>query len=230
LADEAAGVSRFLDDLLSSEKFCENLRLAKGVKVDSQVFERTPRSIWPRLIRLALRRARGDLRRVERAHLNPVEELIRAGGTGGPLPIPGAAEVHVDRGTLLVFPSQPPDRPTGSGQPAVAGSGVWNVRFAALGAIAEIRTSGPELVEDLEVRARRKGDRVYGSRSKFKELLIEHRVPRPYRNFVPVLASGDRIVACPGLLRCRREGVEVSWLLDEEAPYLDIDFPRSGIP
>ena len=62
--------------------------------------------------------------------------------------------------------------------------------------------------------------------SKLKDLLIERRVPRPYRDFVPVLASGDEVVACPSLVRSRREGLDVSWILDDDAPFLDIDFPR----
>lgn len=185
-------------------------------------------SAWTRLMRLVLRRVRGDLRRVERAHLSPIEDLVRSEGSGGPLPLPGEAEVHVYRGALYAFSGPLPGRPSGSGQPAAAGPGLWNARFAALGAIAEIRAGGPDAVEDLEVRARRPGDRLSGSERKLKELFSERRVPRPYRDFVPVLAAGDRIVACPGLLRCRREGVEVSWLLDDGAPSLDLDFPKTG--
>lgn len=228
LAAEASGASRFLERYLSDEKLYENLRLADGVKVEHQVFQALPMSAWTRLMRLVLRRVRGDLRRVERAHLSPIEDLVRSEGSGGPLPLPGEAEVHVYRGALYAFSGPLPGRPSGSGQPAAAGPGLWNARFAALGAIAEIRAGGPDAVEDLEVRARRPGDRLSGSERKLKELFSERRVPRPYRDFVPVLAAGDRIVACPGLLRCRREGVEVSWLLDDGAPSLDLDFPKTG--
>jgi tRNA(Ile)-lysidine synthase len=228
LAAEARGISSFFDSYFESGKVFENLRLARGYKVKHEVFRSLPRSTWTRLVRHVLRRARGDLRRLERTHVAPIEELIASEGAGGPLPLPGDAEVYVHRGSLFVFPGSLPGRPTGSGQATVSGPGRWTARFAALGAIAEIRAPSPELVEDLEVRARRPGDRVLGSERKLKELLSEHRVPGPYRDQIPVLASGDRIVACPALLRSRREGVEVSWLLDDSAPFLDIDFPRAG--
>jgi tRNA(Ile)-lysidine synthetase-like protein len=164
---------------------------------------------------------------VERSHLNQIEQLISRAGSGGPLPLPGDVAVHVYRGALFAFPGPLPERPTGSGQPVAAGHGLWNARFAALGAIAEIRCTRRDLVEDLEVRARRPGDRLEGSERKLKELLSERRVPRPYRDFVPVLAAGDRIVASPSLLRCRREGIDVRWVLDDEAPFLDFDFPQT---
>jgi tRNA(Ile)-lysidine synthase len=227
LAGEARGVSAFLGRYLSEEKLYKNLRLNDGVKVDCQVFEQVPDSLWTRLARAALERSRGDLRRIERAHLEPIIRLIAERGSGGPLPVPGDCEVHVDRGTLFVFPRPLPGRPTGSGQPAAAGAGVWNARFAALGAIAEIRAAGPELIGELEVRARLPGDRILHSERKLKELLGDRRVPRPYRDFVPVLAAGGRVVACPALLPCRQEGVEVSWLLDDQSPFLDIDFPKA---
>jgi len=227
LADEARGAARFLDRYLDDEKNFDKLRLGGGLKVSHKTFSDLPRSAWSRIVRSVLRRVRGDLLRIERSHLNPIEELIGSGGSGGPLPLPGDVEAHVYRGTLFVFPGPLPLRPTGSGQPVPAGHGVWNARFAALGAIAEIRGAGLELVEDLEIRARRPGDRLAGSERKLKDLFVERRVPRPYRDFVPVLAAGDRIVACPSLLRCRREGVEVRWLLDDDAPFLDFDFPQT---
>jgi len=226
IADEARGVSRFLEEYLSDGKFFDDIRLGSGVKVDSHVFERLPSSVWLRVVRVALKRVRGDLRRVERAHLAPVRELISTAGSGGPIALPGDAEIHVYRGALYAFPERLPGRPTGAGQPVAAGSGKWSVRFAALGAIAEIRSGARELVEDLEVRARLPGDKLLGSGTKLKDLLGERRVPRPYRDFVPVLALGDEIVACPSLVKCRREGVEVSWVFDDEAPLLDFDFPR----
>jgi tRNA(Ile)-lysidine synthase len=228
LAGEARLASEFLERYIAGEKFFENLRLGEGLKVEHKVFDGLPRGAWTRLLRSALRRIRGDLLRVERTHLEPIERLILERGSGGPLPIPGEAEVHVYRGTLYAFPDPLPNRPTGSGQPAASGHGQWSARFAALGAIAEIRAPGRELVEDLEVRARRPGDRIEGSERKLKDLFGEHRVPRPYRDFVPVLASGERVVACPSLLRCRREGVEVGWVFDDDAPFLDFDFPQTG--
>jgi tRNA(Ile)-lysidine synthetase-like protein len=76
----------------------------------------------------------------------------------------------------------------------------------------------------LEVRARRTGDRVFGSTKRFKQVLIRSRVPRPYRDFVPVLALNGEIVSCPGFLPSRKPELRVNWFFDENAPFLDIDF------
>lgn len=58
---------------------------------------------------------------------------------------------------------------------------------------------------ELIVRSRRPGDRIvlFGSQAtkKLKELLIDAKVPKAYRDRLPVVAAGDEIVWVPGLRR-----------------------------
>ncbi len=227
LAGEMYGISRFVDGLVQGKKSITSLRLAGGVKVNAEVFQAFPREIWGRLVRFAIRSVKGDLRRLSRSHFEAIEELLAQGKCTDELPVPGEGRVHVYRGSLLVFPGELPPKPTGSGQPSASGSGMWKARFAALGAIAEIRADDFGDVKDLEVRARRPGDRLAGSGRKFKEVLIDGGIPRPYRDFVPVLARGEEVISCPALVRGRQRGISIRWLLDDNAPFLDIDFPIS---
>jgi len=89
----------------------------------------------------------------------------------------------------------------------------------------EIRGEGGVDVCDLEVRAREPGDRLWGSRKKLKEILQAGGVPRPYRDFVPVLVAEDQVISSPALLPSRVEGLDVRWVLDERSPILDMNFP-----
>lgn len=225
LATEARGVTEYLGGVVEDERNLIKLRLHGGVRIDAGVFTAIPRVFWGRLIRFALRRVRGDLRGLERAHLEPIELLLQEGTSTDELPVPGDVKVYAHRGSLILFGSKLPARPTGAGQPTAMGAGVWRARFAALGASAEMSAGDSVDVRDLEVRARLQGDRVWGSRRKFKELLSSSGIPRPYRDFVPVLVLDDQVVSCPGLLPSRIEGLEVRWVLDDRAAILDMDFP-----
>lgn len=62
---------------------------------------------------------------------------------------------------------------------------------------------GPWVLEtdrgDLEVRARRPGDRLAGRRKKVQDLLVDAKVPRAERDSWPVVVCGDEVVAVPGV-------------------------------
>ena len=52
---------------------------------------------------------------------------------------------------------------------------------------------------DLEVRARRPGDRLAGRRKKVQDLFVDAKVPRAQRDGWPVVVRGDDVVAVPGI-------------------------------
>jgi len=228
-AAELRGAAAYLSSTVEGEGTLVPLRLAGGVRADAKVFASLPRALWGRFIRHALRAVRGDLQRVDRGHYDLILQLLADRKSTSRIPLPGGAVAYVYRGSLLAFPRSLPQRPTGAGQPVAAGAHLWRARFAALGAVAEIEAAptapGAIRIADLELRARRPGDRIMGSSTKLKQLLLEGGVPRPYRDFVPVLAFGEEIVSCPGHLPSRIEGFTVRWLLDDAAPFLDLDFP-----
>ena len=62
---------------------------------------------------------------------------------------------------------------------------------------------GPWRIESMEpglvVRTRRPGDRLAGRRKKLQDLFVDAKVPRSARDTWPVVASGDEVVAVPGV-------------------------------
>jgi tRNA(Ile)-lysidine synthase len=228
-ADELQGAAAFLERTVEGEGTLVPLRLAGGVRADATVFASLPRALHGRLVRHALRAVRGDLLRVDRGHYDLLLRLLADRKSTSRIPLPGGAVAYVFRGSLYAFPNALPQSPTGAGQPVAAGARLWRARFAALGAVAEIEVTpaaqGRFEIADLELRARRPGDRVMGTTKKMKEIFLARGVPRPYRDFVPLLALGDEAVSCPGHLTSCVEGLVVRWLLDDNAPFLDLDFP-----
>lgn len=218
LAREARGLTEAVDRRLLSECSLDPLRLGGGLKVDCEVIAALPRGLRGRLVRLAVQRARGDLRRVERVHLAAMESASGTRRSTGLLPLPGPSVALVDRGSLYVFPGPLPPRTEQEARLESAGDAVWRARSVELGAAVEVRPGADGLV----LRARRPGDRLWGSSRKLKNLFIEREVPRPYRDFVPLLASGADVLAAPGLLPCRRPDLVVLWTLDSTAPARDL--------
>jgi len=53
--------------------------------------------------------------------------------------------------------------------------------------------------DDLEVRARRPGDRLAGRRKKVQDLLVDAKVPRSRRDDWPVVVRAGEVVAVPGI-------------------------------
>jgi tRNA(Ile)-lysidine synthase len=65
--------------------------------------------------------------------------------------------------------------------------------------------------EDLEIRARRPGDRLAGRRRKVQDLLVDAKVARSERDRWPLVVRGDEVVAIPGVAEAPGwEGV-VTW-------------------
>ncbi|MDQ3891073.1 MAG: tRNA lysidine(34) synthetase TilS [Actinomycetota bacterium] len=63
---------------------------------------------------------------------------------------------------------------------------------------------GPWMIESsregLEVRTRRRGDRLAGRRKKLQDVFVDAKVPRSQRDAWPLVVSGEEIVAVPGVV------------------------------
>ena len=173
------------------------------------------------MIRLALRRLKGDLLGIGRVHIATIEDQVERRGITDLIPFPGGAVAYVDRGDLLLFPSRPVE-PAEPPQPLSQRGGHWFARLESAGVAVEIPTGVPDIPAHLELRTRLPGDRLLASRRKLKSLFNEKRVPRPYRDQIPLLALEREILACPGLLGSRRADLLINWIIDETAPILDI--------
>ncbi len=213
-------------DLLDSERFIselslDSLRLNDGMKIDHAVFAGLPRGLWGRVVRHALRRVRGDLRRLDRRHIEAVERHLSERGTTGALPLPGDAVAYVERGSLLLFPRPLP--PVTAEVPLErVDRDRWRAALPALDAAVEVRSEDGRDISKWVLRTRRPGDRLYRSSRKIKTALAKAGLPRIYRDYMPLLVDEDsRVVAYPGGGSCRHTGVTVSWSMGDSAPLLD---------
>jgi tRNA(Ile)-lysidine synthase len=66
---------------------------------------------------------------------------------------------------------------------------------------------GPWLIESdlpgLEVRTRRRGDRLAGRRKKIQDVFVDAKVPRGERDDYPLVVRNDEVVAVPGIVETR---------------------------
>jgi tRNA(Ile)-lysidine synthase len=223
LATDAFAVRDFFDDHCLCELITlENINLGNGVKVDYKQIILLPKELWGRVIRLALKRVRGDLRKIERIHVEPILELVAKRKSTGILPLPEDVAVYVDRGSIYVFSAPFPRKPKESIYPEKTASGKWELCFDKLGVTAEIRSDKPKEVGKLEMRTRRPGDKLWNSKRKFKDILIQEKIPRPYRDFIPVLAQENKVVSCPQLVPSRKSSIEVRWIIKKSSFLRDI--------
>jgi tRNA(Ile)-lysidine synthase len=223
LAQDAAAVTSFLEsDLFVQGDTFEPLRFASGIRVDRRHFLRMPKNMWAHLVRRALCLVQGNLRRIERIHLEPVEAHIAIGRSTERLPFPGNSAVYIDHGSLLVFPRPLPEKPEETALPVFIGAGLWKLVLPSLGATVKVRSATEAAVNGLVLRGRRPGDKLFGTDRKLKDIFIDQKVPRPYRDFVPLLAEGDQVISCPSGIPCRKPDITVEWCFEASAPILDI--------
>lgn len=181
-----------------------------------------PAALRRRALREWLRRARGDLRRIERAHLDAIDALVTRGQSGRRVELPGGSIVvrEFDRLELIGELEEPNLAP----QPVREGT---ETRFGAYRlmirrrlrrdeaeAMLESADEGAilgesEELDSLFVRARSEGDAYVPAESekavKVKKLMIRARIPLRARRYHPLLVTaGGEILWGPGLPVARR--------------------------
>lgn len=209
LAEEDAWIDELAAPLLT-----RLLRSAAPGRLELEAagFDRQPPAAQRRILRAALQRVHGGLRRVGFVHL----EDARAGTRH----LPDGLRVTRTGAAIVVERSVAPARPRPDAPPQ------WEYRLPACGTlhiaetgevlrVAETSPTGAAgddpfrvlldadaLVFPLTVRNRRPGDRFHplgapGSQT-LKKFFIDHKVPAEERLRCPLLLSGDRIVWVAG--------------------------------
>lgn len=173
-----------------------------------------------RILRLWLRRERGDLQRIEAVHLTAIEALLAPGQSGRYIQLPGGGKVAREF-DLLRFQAQAPM--TQVLAPIVLPSESWQPfgefhfylqRHLAPAHAAQVASGDPDLfvavlrecsaLNTLQIRPRKPGDAYIPSGHshtiKLKTLLIRHKIPWQTRDTYPVLATqAGKILWAPGL-------------------------------
>lgn len=191
-----------------------------GFELDAQTLLSQPRPVQRRLIRKALERWQGHLRRIGALHIEALMELLRSGETGGSLDLPNRLKAERTPSGLRFYPSttmhKSPEPSYSYSLPAVGGTPM-TVEIPEAGCALLFSTISPvttismplsdrdmvlldldHLCFPLTIRNFRAGDRLrpFGMQGsqKLKTLFINHRIAREQRRRLPLLVSGDTII------------------------------------
>ncbi len=180
--------------------------------IDLGLMEQEMRAIRPRIYRLAIAAAKGDLRRITFRHLAAVERLATGGPPNGRVELPGGLRVAREYGRLLFCVA-------GGEEPGVTGFSLFVEgpgRYPLPGGASLLVEEFPSLPEDWkengrdilwtdpgavplpwEVRSFRRGDRFrpmgMSGEKKLKDLFIDRKIPLARRRLIPLFLSRGEI-------------------------------------
>lgn len=169
-----------------------------GVLVPAEVIDALPTSIATRVARSALRRVGVDPSWTDL-------DAIAALRTRGHLDCRGVGVWRLEDG-LAFMPSPSVPKPIALTAAGTTDAADWGVRVRVGTADADAwtwRSFVPDGPDVIVLRSRRPGDRVttqMGTR-KVQDVLVDAKVPRPLRDFVPLVAGEHAALAVVGLTR-----------------------------
>ena len=229
-------LSRTAEVLAAEEEWIEELlrpvferlitdRRPEGLALAAAGIGELPLAAARRIVRSALRLARGDLGRIGFAHVEQIIHLSRLSGEAGPVHLPGNLRVlrHQDQ---LVFAQQDPGRVfepprtlPGDYEYSLPEGGVLMIRETGdrirLSEVPRHALADPTVADaqtafldrdavqfPVTIRNRRPGDRFNplgaGGSQKLKKFFCDHKVPDAERRRCPLLVSGGRILWVAG--------------------------------
>ncbi len=206
-ADAAAVVARTAD--LLREEAAPLTETADGLRFALGDFLALPEALQGTALRAVIRRARGDLRGLERQHVDRALRLLRAGRSGRRTVLPGGLEIRLGSGMvrLALGPAGCADFEYGLDVPGRLEVPEAGAVFEALEGPPPAGLSEPHIVVPrsggpLCVRSVRPGDRIRlsGGTRKLKAVLQERRVPVFDRDRIVVVCAADgNILGMPEL-------------------------------
>lgn len=204
LREEAAALDAAVERLLPPLA-----EAADGVRFALADFLALPEAMQGTALRAIIRRTRGDLRRLERQHVDRALRLLRAGRSGRRTVLPDGLEIRLGSGVVRLAL-----RPAGCaafeyvleapGRLAVpeAGAAFEVLAGPPPDGLAEPHIVVPRPAGPLRVRSVRPGDRIRlpGGTRKLKAVLQERRVPVFDRDRIVVVCAADgNILGMPEL-------------------------------
>ncbi len=200
---------------------------ADHLLLDRAVLEGCHPALQRRVLRAALQRVRGNLRRIGFERIESVRKLLEVRNPAGGIDLPDGVRVELDGHRLRIGRRRPSAAPvqfeytvTGTGIVDIAETGarlcLEKLSSADVGAI---RLAGQyvayfdmdQIEFPITIRNFRPGDRFapFGLRGtqKLKKYFIDHKIPRERRRDYPLVVSGGEIIWIAGLRRSERARV-----------------------
>ncbi|MEE9285297.1 MAG: tRNA lysidine(34) synthetase TilS, partial [Dehalococcoidia bacterium] len=210
LAENAGQAAGFLDD--ETERVWRRVarRSGDGVLLRRDPLAALPPSLLRQVLRRALLEVRGNLRGIAQVHVSNMAQLA-AGPAGKTLHLPGELRFHTGYDAHTLGLDDPDTGPPSLGETPLRVPGVtelpgWRVE-AELAPANEVKAApsrytallDPALAaRPLLVRSRRPGDRFQpiglGGSKKLQDYLVDAKVPRSWRDRVPLLCADGEII------------------------------------
>ncbi len=219
VADEMRSLDELVAALAARE--LDAMRVVGGA-LDVSGFGAVNRAVQAVAIRLFVAERRGSLRKISRAHVAAIRQLVLQGGPSDSLDLPGGwrAERENDLLRLIDTRAERKESPEGFSV-AIAADGITIVDAAGFkfeaSTIAAADASMPDSLSvamfdaakivdaGLVARNFMKGDRIrpLGMRGtrKVHDVLVDRKVPQARRERFPMVTVGDTIAWLPGLVR-----------------------------
>jgi len=206
LAEEARDAVRFLD--AEADAFLQRHGRRRGDEwvVDRKALAALPPPLGGHVVRRVFLLAASTLLGFYRPHVENVLGLARKRQGSGMVHLGGGITARREYDALII--GRPRKTAPPEGEVKVGGEGPY--RHAGLGVEIEVRAERNSGLFPLVLRSRRRGDRIRGRKKTLKKLLIDARVPRYARDFVPVLADKSGVLWAGGLAQARGLGMTVT--------------------
>ena len=219
---ELAGEMRSLDDLVTAiaARELDAMRVGGGA-LDVSGLGALNLAVQAVAIRLYLAERIGSLRRISRAHVEAIRELILEGGPSDSIDLPGGWRAEREYNFLRLVNALERKADNAAFSVAIAADGITIVEAAGFkfeaSTIAAADAPMPDSlsvamfdaakIADAGLVARNfmKGDRIHpmgmrGTR-KVHDVFVDRKLPRARRERFPVVMVGDTIAWLPGLAR-----------------------------
>jgi tRNA(Ile)-lysidine synthase len=219
---EVASEMRSLDELVTAiaARELDAMRIGGGA-LDLSGFSALNRAVQAVAIRLFVSERMGSLRRISRAHIEAIRQLVLKGGPSDSIDLPAGWRAEREYNFLRLAKADAEREVAAGFSVALALDGITLVeaagfRFAA-STIAAADASMPDSlsvamfdaaeIADGQLIARNffKGDRIHplgsGGTRKVHDVLVDRKVPRTRRHRFPVVTVGGKIAWLPGLAR-----------------------------
>ncbi|MFH1434710.1 MAG: tRNA lysidine(34) synthetase TilS [Pseudomonadota bacterium] len=233
LAKENPGVARLLAGLADEARMTGDLldsasrdflakhagSLAGAVVVSRKQLLRRHPAQRAQIVRSLLEELSSSLLGFYRCHVEDILAMAAKGSGSQQLALPGGIVVRRQYDELIFSREKGgADRRLQGQSVAVTGPGTYVHRSA--GARISVKGGSGEKSFPLELRTRRRGDRLLGRKKSLKKLLVDLKVPRFARDFIPLLARGKDVCWAGGLFRARDFTPAVAMEPEEElSPY-----------
>ncbi len=224
LAKESALLSGFFDNTLIKNRVITSLKMSGGIKIEREVWKQYSADFYSRIVRFAINHVKGDLRRLERVHIDGIVKAIVKNRGTTICEIPGNTAVYVSYGELYVFKEAPEAVCKDVAVPAklIGQNMVWEFKELGVKASLTLKSNIHKesiLSKGLVLRTPLKGDTVSDSKKgRLSRVFSDKKIPAFYRKIIPLLADqSGRVFSSPVDLLPGKDELNIIWEIDGQS-------------